>query len=96
MLAAKPSGWDVTTIEQCIDKTETDEAVCEAALGEPTRKCLAKYDECGGSEGSPFFDDACYTLGALTEEAANSALDCLPLDCSAADTCLENVGAFNY
>ncbi|MGC4064158.1 MAG: hypothetical protein QM784_05855 [Polyangiaceae bacterium] len=100
LVHAKPEGWDVSTIASCIDKTITDESVCENAIGTgPTRSCLSRYEACAAESEdgfSPFADDRCFTLGALSASAIAQGTTCLSLGCEAIDDCLSEAGAFAY
>lgn len=99
LVDAKPEGWDVDVINACLDGTTTDEDTCRAALGGPTRTCLTRYDECAAAaedQVSPFIDDRCFTLGALSTSAVTKGVACLSLECDAIGACLTLSGTFSY
>ena len=99
LIDAKPEGWDIDTINACNAGTITDEATCEAAVGGPTRVCLARYEACAAAAEdliSPFVDDRCITLGALSSTAIAKGVACLSLDCDAIGDCLTAAGTFSY
>ncbi len=98
-LAAEPEGWDVALLRECIAGTVTDAVRCEAAIGGSTTTCLDRRQECidqSSDSSSPFTDDRCFSLAALTDEAVQTALECLPLACDQIEDCLEQAGTFTY